>query len=563
MTTELGRVTVGLLKALDLSGVANGTDLHNTHNWKCFRSSGAATGLFDVQSGEIHSTDNVNFAMALWGDPDVAHPGHCIRGEVMSPTWGSLVAGFCANGTLDHGYDVRGFLGNSWELSTRNATPGDYGEGFVITSGTTPGQPLTNSTYYQFLMAAVQQPPPVGTHTRGGSAYASSQLLAFDDSTSGLSTGLNDGSNTYPGVYYYNAPGARWRNIVAYKDYRITVNGLSSSMAFRLFDNVGGTLGSSGTQSGGTAHVNVHLLSWPITGFIQVYSDNTYAIALPGGRWPSAGNATDIVGGDVFDQVPVTGFSVGIQVNWDDSQDTPDNEWAKPGDDVTADLVDMDLSIVAANPRIEVDTMSITLHDPDGKYVPANISSSLYPNVRLSRECRAILTVDGTSAARFYGTIAEYQPQVGQDAVVGIQTCLIRVESPLRALASCQVILAGIPSGVLVNADGVTGVIPTILALIPDIIPPITWDLDPTPDSIDAGFLTQGMTVQTALEQCAIFADSIYFINPFWKRSTLEPNFHFRWKARGITQAAFADHVWTDTGGDIGRLQPRYTGDII
>ncbi len=207
--------------------------------------------------------------------------------------------------------------------------------------------------------------------------------------------------------------------------------------------------------------------------------------------------------------------------------------------------------------------MSITLHDPDGKYVPANISSSLYPNVRLSRECRAILTVDGTSAARFYGTIAEYQPQVGQDAVVGIQTCQIRVESPLRALASCQVILAGVPSGVLVNADGVTGVVPTILALIPDIIPPITWDLDPTLDSIDPGFLTEGMTVQTALEQCAIFADSIYFINPFWKRSTLEPNFHFRWKARGITQAAFADHVWSDTNGDIGRMTARYTGDII
>ncbi len=564
MSTELGRVTTGTLKALDLSGVANGTDLHGTHNWTCYRSSGSPLGLFDVQSGEIRSTDNVSWAMALWGDSDVAHPGHCVRGEVMAGNWATAVPGFCANGTLNHAYDVRGFLGNTWELSTRFATPSDYGEGFVITSGTTPGQPLTNSTYYQFLMAAVQQPPPAGTHARGGSAYAISQVLAFDDSTSGLSTGLNDGSNTYPGVYYYNSPGMRWRNIVAYKDYRLTVTGLSGSMAFRLLDNVGGTLASSGTQSGGAAHVNVHLLSWPITGHIQVYADATYFLALPGGRWPSVGNATDIVGGDVFDQVPVTGFSVGIQINWNNDQSTPDNEWAIPTNkDVTADLVDLDMSVVAANPRIEVDTLTITLRDPDGKYVPANINSSIYPNVRLARECRAILTVDGTSACRFYGTIAEYQPQVGQEAIVGIQTCQIRVESPLRALASCQVAIAAGPSGVLVNADGVTGVIPTLLTLIPDIIPPITWALDPTPDSIDPGFLTDGMTVQTALEQCAIFADSIYLIRPFWKRSTLEPNFQFVWKARGITQASFADHVWSDTTGDIGRLTPRYTGDII
>ncbi len=107
-----------------------------------------------------------------------------------------------------------------------------------------------------------------------------------------------------------------------------------------------------------------------------------------------------------------------------------------------------------------------------------------------------------------------------------------------------------------------TGVIPTILTLIPDIIPNTTWLLDPTPDSIDAGFLTAGMTVQTALEQCAIFADSLYFIRPHY-RDVPGPKFYFVWKARGIVRASFADHVWTDSGGDLGHLVARYTGDII
>lgn len=562
MSTELGRVTAGLLKILDYSATPDGTDLHGYDSWTCYRSMGAPTGLFTIQSGEIVSADNVSFAMALWGRPDVAHPGHCIRGEVMSPNWAALVLGFCANGNLDHSDDTRGFLGNTYELAQRTGAS-DYGEGFPIAAGTTPGQPLTNSQYYQFLLASVQNPLGGGTHARGGIAYAISQSLTFNDSDTGISTGVNDGSNTYPGIYYFAQPSAHWRNIMVYRDYRITVNGLSGAMAFRLYDNVGGVLASSGTQSGGAAHVNVHLLAWPITGYIQVYSDNTYAVALPGGRFPAAGNDSAITGGDVYDQVPITGFSVGIQINWDNSQDTPDNEWAKPGDDVTADLVDFDLSTAVANPRIEIDTMTITLDDTDGKYVPANIHSSLYPNVRLSRECRAILTVGGTAAARFYGTIAEYQPLVGTNARNGLQECQIRVESPMRALASCQVVIHGAPSGVLVNDDGVTGVIPALLGLVPDIIPPITWALDPTPDAIDPGFLSDGMTVQTALEQCAIFADSIYFIRPFWKRSTLEPNFQFVWKARGIVQAQFADHVWSDTGGDIGTLTPRYTADIV
>ncbi len=285
-------------------------------------------------------------------------------------------------------------------------------------------------------------------------------------------------------------------------------------------------------------------------------------------RWyenPSGG--TNGLGGDwaytamarILPAAGGTADRVGILVNWE-----ADDDWLSHAvDDVTPDAIDIDLSIVAANPRIEVDTLTVTLRDTDGQYVPARTTSTLYPNVRLAREMRWNLTVDGTTECRFHGTIAEYQPRLGRDTILGLQECQVRAESPMRALASCQVILQGVPSGVLVNPDGVTGVIPAILALVPTIIPVSTWALDPTPDSIDAGFLTAGMTVQTALEQCALFADSIYCIRPHYRVVAGEPKFYFVWKARGITHAAFADHTWTVTGGSVGTLVPRYTGDII
>lgn len=564
--TTLGRITAGLLKAADFTGVANGTDLHGLHNWTCYRSAGAATGLFTIQSGEINSADNVSFAMALWGDPDVASHGQCVRGQVMSPNWASLVLGFCADGALDHSADLRGFLGNTWELTSRSGTA-DYGEGFPISSGTTPGQPLVNGQYYDFLMAAVQNPLGGGTHPRGGSAYGISVQLAFNDTNTGLSSGINDGSNTYPGVYYFAAPNARWRNIKVYRDYRITVQGLSGTMAFRLYDSLGAVLASSGAQSGGEAHVNVHLLSWPITGYIQVFTTDTYAIALPQGRYPTLhGLATDLTGGDVFDQVTITGYSVGIQINWDDSRDSgPDAEWAIPSSkNVEGDLVALDLSVVAADPRIEVDTCQLTLRDPNGQYVPANTAGALYPNVRLAREGRVIFTVDGVSACRFYGLVSEYHPLLMDRATnPPEQQCVIRLESPLRALASSQVQLGGAPSGVLVNPDGVTGVIPSILTLLPDLFPAITWALDPTPDEAPVGFLSPTMTVQTALEQCAILSDSIYAITPHLKLSTAEPNYYFKWQSRDVALAASADHVWRDIDGSIGRLDARYTADIL
>ena len=562
--TTLGRITVGLLATLNLSGVPNGTDLHGLQNWQAYRNGGSGAGLFRVESGEIESHDNVAFAMALWGDGTVANPGHCIRADVMSTNWNTLGLGLNANGALDHSEDTRGFLANTWELTERSGT-GDYGEGFLISNGTTPGQPLTNSQYYPLLVASVQN-PGVGFHARGGICF-NNVALAFNDTTTGISTGINDGSSTYPGVYYYQSAGARWRNYKVYRDYRITVQGLSGSQAFRLYDSLGGVLASSGTQSGGAAHVNVHTMTWPITGYLQVFTDTTYAVALPSGRYPTLhGLATDLNGGDVFDQVTLTGYSVGIQINWDDSRDSgPDAEWASPTTkNVEGDLVELDLSVVAADPKIEVDTCQLTLKDPTGKYVPANTTGSLYPNVRLAREGRVIFTVNGVSACRFYGTVAEYHPLLmDRSTNPPMQQCQIRLESPLRALASAQVQLGGAPSGVLVNSDGVTGVIPSILSLLPDLFPAITWALDPTPTVADPGFLSATMTVQTALEQCAILSDSVYSILPHLKLSTAEPNYYFKWQARDVALGASADHDWLDSAGDIGRGDFRYTGDLL
>lgn len=575
MTTNLGYITGGdgLLKTLDLSAVPDGTELHGLMHWTVFRSGGSPTGMFEIRDHMIRSIDSVAFGMALWGDPDVAHPGHCVRAEVMSGDWPAQVPYLCANGVLDHSEDTRGQLGNAWELTER-AGIGDYGEGFLITSGTTPGQPLTNGNYYDFLVASVQN-PGVGFHARGGSAYNNGTLLVLNDTNTGLSTGVNDGSDTYPGVMFYQAAGIRFRNYRVYKDYRLTVVDMVGTQAFRLYDATNNPLLDSGTQSGGEAHVNVHLLPWPFSGHIQVFTDDTYITPVSTGRFPAgSGNWTNFKGGDVLGQV-TTGERTGVLINWErDTYDSFPDEWLLHDDkDVTADVIGIKIRHVMAHPRIEADTCLITLRDPAGKYVPARTESPLYPNVRLDRtktkdldgltvEGRVVLTHGGINVCRFYGYVKDYSvifpKKTDKDRQ---QKTIIRLESPLRKLIDANVQIQNPPSGTLVGPDG-TGVVMTLLSLLPDLFPPECMALEASDVAIVDGFLTSGMTLQAALEQCCIIADAGLFIRPHYRVLSSEPNFYVVFRPRTVTNAV-ADHTWVDTNNDFSDLTPRFTGDDL
>lgn len=562
MATDLGRVQSGLLKALDLSAVPDGTDLHGLQNWQAYRAVGSPAGLFEVRGGEIRSNDNVAFGMALWDDPAVKWPGQCVRAEVMSGNWPALVPGLCANGALDHSEDTRGLLGNTWEMTERQGA--DYGEGFPISSGTTPGQPLTNGQYYDLLVASVQN-PGVGFHARGGMAFNNGTALTLNDTNTGISTGINDGSDTYPGCYFYQTAGARIRNYRAYRDYRLTVRGLVGTMAFRLYNAAGSPVLDSSAQSGGEAHVNLHLLPWPYTGHIQVFTDTSWATPAALGRFPNgSGNDANLVGGDIFDQV-VLGQRPGVLFNWeDDLPDTFPDEWVLHADkDVTADLVQVKIRRAMANPRIEVDTCLITLRDPTGKYVPARTESPLYPNIRDGREGRVVLTQNGVSECRFYGRLREVQTSFPKKTDVDrVQKAILRLEGPLRELIDAKVVIHNPPSGVLVADDG-TGVVATLLGLVPDLIPPETWRLEPTDATITDNFLSDGMTLQAALEQCCIIADAGIWTRPHYRIASDEPNFYFYFRPRTSGHAT-VDHTWRDVDGDFSYIQPlRFTKDQL
>jgi len=551
-----------LIKALDLSGVADGTDLHGLQHWACYRDplhNVVNTGAYVIQGGEIVASATVAEMTAYWLDPDVAVTGHCVRAEVRSANWATGVdmPGLVANAVSDRSEDTRCLFSNSYDLRHRT-NPADYGSGAPVASGATPGQPFSDGAYYPALFASVQNPTVPGNHARGG--FSMNQVEGFfNDTTAGLGTGITDGTSTYPGLVYRQNIGMRWRNYKVYYDYRILVKGLSSSEAFRVFDTSGTPIFSSGAQSGGEAHVNVHTTAWPIAGYIQIYSDTTWAAPLSNGRYPSAGNAPDISGGDIYDQVTASSPDrIGVLVNWE-----ADDDWlSHSGDDVTVDHVESHITQVAANPRIEVDTWILTLRDPTGRYVPADTNSPLYSNVKLEREARWNIDRGGTKVCRFHGKIREFAPSFPHKTDADRrQHCVIRVESPLRDLVDAKVTLVTVPSGILVKPDG-TGVIADLLALIPDIIPAVTWQLEPNDVSITDAFLSSGMGLQSALEQCAIIGDAVYYIKPHFRVSSTEPKFYFVWRPR-TTDRATVDHSWVDVNDDISFLTPRFTSDDL
>lgn len=80
----------------------------------------------------------------------------------------------------------------------------------------------------------------------------------------------------------------------------ITVTGLTGTQAFRLFNSVGGTIGSSAAQSSGSATLDIStLVDGLVTGYIEVHPDTSFAAMQA--RYPAvSGNATDICGGDSY-----------------------------------------------------------------------------------------------------------------------------------------------------------------------------------------------------------------------------------------------------------------------
>lgn len=91
-----------------------------------------------------------------------------------------------------------------------------------------------------------------------------------------------------------------------YTDTKVTVTGLSGTQAWQLFAEDGTLLGSSGTQSGGSASVDTApnganaVCDFPLYGSIQVYTDNTYATPSSGNsRFPVEGEAL-IWGGNSY-----------------------------------------------------------------------------------------------------------------------------------------------------------------------------------------------------------------------------------------------------------------------
>jgi hypothetical protein len=322
---RLVRPITGLVKVLDLTGVPDGIELNGFRHWVVYQNGGAGNGFWEIRGGELRTKATLAWAMALWGDPDVGLPGHCVQAEVCSPgfTGADPTPGVVANGALDHSEDTRVVVwSNAFEWRERAGA--DWGSGFAITTGAT-GIPFTNNTFHALRMASVQQIVG-GTHARGGLWVDLTEVQLFDLAT-GIGTGINDGSRTYPGVISWQSAGTRIRNYRVYRDYRITVDGLTGTQGFRVYDSGGSVLLESNAQSGNRAWVDAGTLDWPFTGYLQVFNDaGTWAdpVAL-NARYPESG--TDSFSGGDFLEYATRTF--GFQVNFLQTPNWPD-EWDQP-----------------------------------------------------------------------------------------------------------------------------------------------------------------------------------------------------------------------------------------
>lgn len=102
-------------------------------------------------------------------------------------------------------------------------------------------------------------------------------------------------------IGYGGAPLVDW--VLVSTDHIITVTGLSGTQGFRLFDPSDVAIGSSGTQAGGSATLDVAtLFDGKFAGYLKTYDDaGTWSVPTTAGRYPPVtGNANDVAGGDSY-----------------------------------------------------------------------------------------------------------------------------------------------------------------------------------------------------------------------------------------------------------------------
>lgn len=87
----------------------------------------------------------------------------------------------------------------------------------------------------------------------------------------------------------------------------LTVSGLGAGNAVRVYDG-SNNVKASAVASGGVATLDLQLLEFPFTGYVKVFTDNTYVTELA--RWPDAGNQTDIYGGDALTYVNIVNQTI-------------------------------------------------------------------------------------------------------------------------------------------------------------------------------------------------------------------------------------------------------------
>lgn len=549
-----------------LNAAPNHTELNGYDHWEVE----AGNGIFEIQTGGlIVALTAQNRGSARWKHPAVTTKiGQYVIADINSTAWtGNAVAGLEANSRWEVGDAIWAYIGtNSYDIEHRT---GSNTLTFPISSGgISPGYPANSSTktvcfgVHQMLDG---QPPLLGLCVNDPAGSRQHVLVENGSAGAGIYQGLVD---VYPAIFQWsNVAVVQWQFISVYRDFALTIRGLDPSWGVRFVDSNYGT-GTTDIHVDANGEVRYTMplgINPPIAYGTQVtiYTDpGTWLVPLAGGS-ATLGDMDPGITDGVFWPGCIIEWStqtidrIGMLVNWEN-----DDDWTShSADDVTASLTGVKIVQVAADPRIEVDTMLVTLKDPNGRYVPGRVESPLYGLVRLDREVRWNVERNGIKVCRFYGKVKEYAPILPHKTDVDrFQKCQIRVESPLRELTDSKLTLVTPPSGVLVAPDG-SGVIAALLSLVPEIIPPETWRLIPTDVTPEAGFLTSGMSLQTALEQCAILADAVYYIDPHY-RETLSPKFYFRWTPR-TTSHAVVDHTWVETQDTVSFLAPRFTADEL
>ncbi len=114
----------------------------------------------------------------------------------------------------------------------------------------------------------------------------------FTPAAVGPTAAANVGFMTYGGAVLFD-----W--VLVSSSYLITVTGLTGTQAFRLFASGGATIGSSAAQTAGSATLDISGLVDGLTvGYVELHTTTSFASLVA--RYPSAGDATDLCGGDVL-----------------------------------------------------------------------------------------------------------------------------------------------------------------------------------------------------------------------------------------------------------------------